>query len=327
MAEAPFDDTEVLAFLRSHHAGHGDVHDLERLSGGYWSAAYAYRLDDRALVLRVGEVREGFEMDRAAVAFRRPGLPIPDVLEVGDALGRSFAISVRHRGRFLESAAADDADAVGPTLVDLLRILLAVPASAEDPVDWFQGEGTSWRGWVAERLADDPTARTGGWRPKLAADAVADTLFRRCEERIAGLLPRVPERRDLIHGDLLYGNVLVTEDFGEVTAVISWKCSVRGDFLWDLALCTFWAPWHEGIGAVRPFERLLRSLVEDPPPGSGQGLLDDAALRHHCYELAIGASHLGWYAWNGDTENQAKLVEHLTAVLERGPLPEPTAQP
>ena len=44
-----------------------------------------------------------------------------------------------------------------------------------------------------------------------------------------------PERRDLVHGDLLHGNVLVSPDARRVQAVLSWKCSVRGDFLFDAA--------------------------------------------------------------------------------------------
>ena len=39
-------DDEVLAFLRSHHDR--DVDDLEVLSGGFWSAAYGYRVGDVA---------------------------------------------------------------------------------------------------------------------------------------------------------------------------------------------------------------------------------------------------------------------------------------
>ena len=46
----------------------------------------------------------------------------------------------------------------------------------------------------------------------LAEDAHIDALFRVCESRIHELLPACPERRDLIHGDLLHQNVLVSED-------------------------------------------------------------------------------------------------------------------
>ena len=125
-----------------------------------------------------------------------------------------------------------------------------------------------------------------------------------------------PERRDLVHGDLLHGNVLVSPDARRVQAVLSWKCSVRGDFLFDAAWCSFWAPFHPGIAAAGPLSGLLR----DPGVRAGPGALRDAAARHHCYELHIGFTHLGWNVW---TRNQAALAataRRLAEVLERGPL-------
>src|SRR4051794_18931487 len=85
-----FDATE---FLAKYHGA--PVSGVELLRGGFWSAAYGYSVADRDLVVRFGQLREGFEMDRAAMAFVRPGLPIPDVLDVGDAFGGAFAISTR----------------------------------------------------------------------------------------------------------------------------------------------------------------------------------------------------------------------------------------
>ena len=94
---------EVRRFLTARHGG--TVADLELLHGGFWSAAYGYRVDERELVLRFGQVRDWFEMDRAAMAYNAPDLPVPEVLEIGDAFGGSYAISVRHHGRFLETVA------------------------------------------------------------------------------------------------------------------------------------------------------------------------------------------------------------------------------
>ena len=95
------------------------------------------------------------------------------------------------------------------------------------------------------------------------------------------------ERRELVHGDLVHGNVLVSPDARRVEAVLSWKCSVRGDFLYDAAWCSFL----------------------------------DAAARHHCYELHIGFTHLGWNLWTGNQADLAATARRLAEVLERGPLP------
>ena len=47
-------------------------------------------------------------------------------------------------------------------------------------------------------------------------------------------------------------------------AVLSWKCSVRGDFLFDAAWCTFWAQIHPGIAAADPCPGCCRTPAVDP---------------------------------------------------------------
>ena len=148
--------------------------------------------------------------------------------------------------------------------------------------------------------------------PELAALSAAVT------ERVRTLVEACPERRDLVHGDLLHGNVLVSPDARRVEAVLSWKCSVRGDFLFDAAWCSFWAPsFHPGIAAADPLSGLLRAPSVRAEPGA----LLDAAARHHCYELHIGFTHLGWNVWTGNQADLAATARRLAEVLERGPLP------
>ena len=314
-AAAPSQE-EVIAFLSGLHGA--PVTDLEPLAPGVWSSAHAYRLAGRELVLRLGTVPEGFEMDRAAMAFDRTDLPVPEVLDVGEGLGCAYAISARHHGRFLETVTPDDADVAGATLVRILAALRTVGVVAGAPSAWYPSgispEDSTWRGWLLDGLVDDPQGRVSGWRATLAAQPELDALFVATELRISQLLDGCPERRDLVHGDLLNRNVLIAEDASRTTAVYSWKCSVRGDFLFDVAWCTFWSPWHPGIEAVDLWPRVFddRSLAD--------GDLTDAAVRHHCYELQIGASHLGWNAWCGNDEDLRAVAAHTAAVLERGPL-------
>jgi len=99
--------------------------------------------------------------------------------------------------------------------------------------------------------------------------------------------------------------------------VLSWKCSVRGDFLFDAAWCSFWAPFHRGIAAADPLSGLLRA----PVVKAERSALLDAAARHHCYELHIGFTHLGWNVWTADQTGLAATARRLAEVLERGPLP------
>lgn len=309
MSEPRLSTREVAAVLAARHGG-GPVRDLEALAGGFWSSAFAYRTGDgdgRELVVRFGQLRDGFEADRAAMAYAGPDLPVPEVLEVGDAFDGSYAISVRAHGRFLEEVAPEEADVAGPTIVRLLGALHAVRAPVRSTA--------SWRAFLADGLVDDPARTVHGWRPLLAEDDVADRVFRACEARVGELADACPERRDLVHGDLLHANVLVSEDAARVNAVFSWKCSVWGDFLFDAAWCTFWGHVHPGIARADVLGRVLASDWARADPGA----LDDAAVRHHCYELQIGASHLGWCAWTRDTARLRALAAHTAMLLEQGP--------
>ena len=216
------------------------------------------------------------------MAYAGDDLPVPEVLDVGDApFGGAYAISRRHHGRFLEDMGPE----VAPALARLLAALRAVP-----PAD-----APSWRDDLLERLVID---QPPGWRDKLRAHPDADAVFETACARLCDLIPSLPERRDLIHGDLLHQNVLVSDDGARVDAVFSWKCSARGDHLYDTAWCTFWGDLaHPGIAAA----------VDRTFTG-------DEAARHHCYELHIAATHLGWYAWTDDDANLALVVDAVSRL-------------
>jgi aminoglycoside phosphotransferase (APT) family kinase protein len=297
---------DVVAFLETRHGE--PVADVELLSGGSWSAAYGYHVGDRELVLRLGQSVEWFAIDRAAMDYARDGLPVPAVVDIGEAFGGAYAISERYRGRFLESVGVGEAKVAGPTLMRLLDALRSVPDDGR--------LNPSWGDWLVASIRDDATHPASGGRAKLAADPALDRLYRACEARIHELLDACPERRDLVHGDLLHANVLLAPDLSRVNAVFSWKCSVRGDFLFDVALCTFWgAIAHHGVGAIDPFGRTLANAPAED--------LVDAAIRHHVYELHIGTSHLGWYAWTGEDDWLRLDAAHLEMLFERGPVTTP----
>ena len=298
----------VAEFLGRYHGR--PVDGLESLGGGFWSAAYGYRVGLDELVLRIGDTPDGFLADQRAMAWGSEALPVPDLIDVGQALGRWFAVSRRHHGRFLEEVAASEAAVLGPTVVGLLAALRGV---RRDQAEQTQpAKTTLWHDWLDSGLADRPGSHTAGWRDKLLAKPAATDALVEAERRIASLLEACPDRGQLVHSDLLHYNVLVADGADAVTAVFSWKCSTWGDSAYDLAWCTFWGRWHEGIGALDLWDRVVPSL--------GPLEAADIEARHHAYELHIGASHLGWFATLGDDEMLAWTTAQLDEILERGPL-------
>jgi aminoglycoside phosphotransferase (APT) family kinase protein len=311
---------EVEAFLQAHH-GEPIAH-LEPLSGGFWSLAFGYRVGTHELVIRFGADRHAYEADRAATALNAHHIPVPSVLDIGEAFGGVYAISARYFGRFLETVGPEEASTTGPLLLRLLEALFHTPLEVSAPIARASRPvrpDLSWREWLAVGLADDPRRPIPGWRALLATDANLDRLYSACERRILELLDACPERRDLIHGDLLHANVLLSEDASQVTAVFSWKNVELGDFLFDTAWCSFCGPtFYPGIAATDIFARALHSSLAAEEPSA----FTDAAERHHCYELWIGATALRGNAWTGDRlpDAQTKIAKHLTRVLDRGPL-------
>jgi aminoglycoside phosphotransferase (APT) family kinase protein len=200
-----------------------------------------------------------------------------------------------------------------------VREVGTTPAGPEALVLWHQGAASagSWREFLLGGLVDDPGKTVHGWSAGLAADRELAALSTAVAERIRTLVDACPERRDLIHGDLLHANVLVSPDARRVEAVLSWKCSVRGDFLFDAAWCSFLAAWHPGNAAADPLPGLLRA----PDVRAAPGALLDAAARHHCYELHIGFTHLGWNLWTGNQADLAATARRLAEILDRGPRP------
>ena len=218
----------VLDFLS---ARYGQVEQLERLGGGFWSAAYGFRSAGQELVTRFGADRSWFEADRSAMAFASAGLPVPEVIEVGAGPGGAYAISLRHHGTYLETVRADKSERAAPMLARLFESLFLVPKEPDLQVGWHwqpPKPEVGWRDWLLESLLHDANRDLALWRAKLASDSGLERLYRAAESRIRDLVPACPERRDPVHGDLLHANVLISEDASQVNAVFSWKCSRRG---------------------------------------------------------------------------------------------------
>jgi aminoglycoside phosphotransferase (APT) family kinase protein len=86
-----------------------------------------------------------------------------------------------------------------------------------------------------------------GWTEVLARDAGLSALFGAGQREFSALLDACPEIRHVVHGDLLNRNVLVAPDGSRLTAVFDWACSAWGDYPYEIAWFTFWAPWHPGL--------------------------------------------------------------------------------
>lgn len=297
------------AFLDDHFGERVD--NVKLLGAGDWSRAFAFDHVGRALVARFGNYREDFEMDRLAMAFARPGLPVPRVLDIGSAFGGAFAISERHAGRFLESIGVEEFEPLASGVLQLLDALREVPVDQHSSARWPGDDSQlSWHEWLTASVEDDGNERVGGWRKELTKAPEIEALYTKSVREMRGLAADVPIELHVVHRDLLNRNVLVNDEC-KVTAVYDWGCSVYGDHLYDVAWFAFWAPWMPGVSKLDMGERVRSHLQRI---GVDVTNFDD---RLRCYELHIGVEHLAYQTVMNDPAERIKVAARLHDLLAR----------
>ena len=148
MERPAVDHAAAAAFLNTRFAdGVSDVVLAPRQ--GAWSRAYFFRHDGRDLVIRFAENASNFEQDRRFAVHSSPDLPIPQVLEIGEADGAAYAITERVYGDILEELDADRMRRTLPSLFGALDAMRAIDLSATTgfgpPLPDGNGEYATWR--------------------------------------------------------------------------------------------------------------------------------------------------------------------------------------
>jgi hygromycin-B 4-O-kinase len=305
----PVDRDAAAGFLAERYGP--DVQGVAELGGGDWSRAFSFRLGDRDLVARFGRHVEDFIKDQQAMAFARPELPVPAVLEIGEALGGFCAISERRFGLFLESLNERQWRSLMPALLCALDVLREIPPPGSG-ADWASagvGVPAGWREWLLGSLEDHPGERVSGWRSRLRETPEVEAVFVSGERALRARIGACPEARHLIHRDLLNRNVLVAEDASRLTAVFDWGCSVAGDFLYEVAWLTFWAPWYAALDAL-DFRRVIAQHY-----GAIGLAVESFDERLTCYELQIGLEHLAYAAFTGRKDDLQSVARRTHAIL------------
>jgi hygromycin-B 4-O-kinase len=311
--DQPVDRQAAARFLAERYGPSAER--VAELGGGDWSRAFSFRLDARDLVARFGRHLEDFIKDQKAMAFARPELPVPAVLEVGEALGLFYAISERHFGAFLETLDEREWRNLIPALLRALDVLREItpPGSGVDWASEDTSDPLSWRQWLVASLEDHPGERVGGWRAKLKEIPEIDAVFVSGERALRSLLGACPEARHLVHRDLLNRNVLIADDASRVEAVFDWGCSLAGDFLYELAWFTFWEPWYPALQALD-----FRRVMEDHYQTIGLEV-ENFDQRLACYELQIGLEHLAYAAFTGREPDLHTVARRTLQILEHLP--------
>lgn len=282
--------------------GHA-IDALEALSGGMWSSTFAFAEHSREYVVRFHDRRDDLEKDRFAERWASARLRTGHMTEIGDLAGGAYGISERVHGTHIDTL---DADAMRRTLPALFESLAALhDADLAGTSGWglWHGDGNaehvSWADALMRNARNDR-------RMVVALSPVGAQGFDAGVARMRELLDAAPDRRFVVHNDLLYFNVLA-DDRGVI--LLDWGASIYGDYVYDLALLTFWWPYYAQWSSI-DIDALVRERFGDAP---------GFAERLRLCEMDIGISHIHFQLWHRDTDNAA-WTSRRTAERASAPL-------
>ncbi len=301
---------QARTFLQTHLAT--PPQELALIGAGAWSRCYGCRAGDAEYAIRFGAHVEDFRKDQRAAAYASVDLPIPKVMEIGEALGGYYAIAERAYGVPLENVDARTWRAVVPSLVAALEAMrtadIAVTPGFGGWDEYGRASSPSWSQHLLAVAEDTPDLRIHGWQRKLEAGSPEGREafvwgFAQLLRVVSDAIPR-----SLLHCDLMNRNVLVED--GRIAAVFDWGCARYGDHLYDLAWFEFWAPWHPNLDVA-----LLRTALQQRWYAVGYTPIAMSERLAACY-LHIGLDHLAYNAHRGDWETLAATAARMKTLVE-----------
>jgi hygromycin-B 4-O-kinase len=287
---------------------------VARAGAGVWSAAFTFEHHGQPLVARFGRHVEDFRKDERAATLYGTRIPVPRVLEIGEAFdGYVCAISELADGEAIDGLPERHLRAALPSLLDTMDALRAAPPPTEIGFGWWPSRGRAthdtWRDALLGIAEDEENSRLAGWRVFLRANAEWSRIFDDAADRLAALADACPDGvRHVIHGDLTAGNVLVVD--GAVSAVFDWGNSLVGDSLYDVAWLVFWSPWHPGLDADFIVSETRRRCAET---GVDVENFDE---RLRCCQLHIALDSMAYNAFRRDEVNLSGTIDRLLPLID-----------
>lgn len=300
---------DAQSFVRSHYGDRAG--QLEALGSGDWSKAYAFTLDGKEVVARFGAHGEGFAKDQVMHVLSSPELPIPKVLEVGETSTGFFAVSERAYGEFLDELDETGIRAVLPSVLCALDVVREIDVSGTTGYGIWTPDGkgrhATWQDALLEVGIDRNGGRIQGWRKALESSPIGAKPFDTALDLLRHLVPHLPSDRHLIHGDLLYHNVLVDHD--HITAVLDWGNSMYGDCLYDAAWLIYCRAQYTRWSAVDIRREFEQHWV---PSGTAPSDLEERLL---AYQIHIGLGAQAYNAYIGHLDDLAINTEQTMKLV------------
>lgn len=286
-----------------------DVSAVEPLAGGVFSRATGFTSGGRRYVLRLSTAPHAAEAfakdDYAARLLTSASVPTPRVVRTGSANGLEYAITERVAGKTLAACSPAERTAALPAVLDTLEAIGRTDLGDSRGYGPWEADGNapsaSWHAYLAAIVNDEPAGFYRGWHRLFRESFLERNVFETVYRAMLALAMACPDRRELIHEDYQFENVLV--DGGCVSGVIDWANAMYGDSLYDVARLAWWSArpgwWYDDGVAI------LRDRFGGVPRY-------DARIA--CYQCHMGLNDLRYYAKTGQHAEYEFFRARLLAI-------------
>lgn len=289
-----------------------EISGLEPIGQGEWSKAYYFAVNNQSKVIRISRLDEDFKRDKFAWELASGQIPIPEIEEIGKIEDDFYAISSRIDGIMIDNL---DSHSTRSILPELLRLLISLQQVETSQTKGFggwdvAGNGVrgSWNDFVTSIAADTAFSRLKGWKEKLTGNKRALEIFNQGYKELKVLSKYCPEKREVIHNDLLHFNVLAKDN--KITGVIDWGCALYGDHLYDLAMFTLWQfyyPAMKGIDLVNEAKQYFKDYKID---------LTNFEERLRCYQIHLALDGMAYNAYKENWKDMELTSSRLLEVIK-----------
>lgn len=258
-----------------------EIKNFSNITGGELSAAFSYRTNNKAYVIRINSDSKGFFKDDYAFKhFSSYGIPIPETHAV-EQFDEDYWYSITDRmpGKTLDQI--EESTMVIDSVIATLDVIHEIPVVGKKYGDWdASGEAShnTWREHLLALLEENQRDSDS----KNYADWFELAVVRDLTDQFVKLVEYCPEHRHLLHADFESGNTL--SDGHSITGVIDWANAKYGDPVFDIAWIDF---WKEHINYKGFFKQYIQDKGRD---------VKNYEERVVCYTLYFGIGALFFFS-------------------------------
>ena len=289
------------------------VETLVPLKGGEWSAAYKYRFDGYDYVIRLSNVNDNFYRDKFATGYSSVALPIPQIINIDKYEDQYYALSPFYYGEPFEKLSVINLD---KTISSFIKMMTALQSTNLNSIRGYGtitntglGAFNSWNDALLDVNKERSDSLIPGWKSILRKDIRALSKYNLFYQQLDDLVSFCPKSKGLIHGDLLYQNLLV--DNAKISAVLDWGCAMIGDPLYDIAIFSFFEPWYPAFSQVKLIDKMIQSYLAQSPDNS-----TNFKERMLAYQIHLTLGNIAYCAYSLGEHDYNQHIKRLEAVIE-----------